>query len=181
MYRNCLAVLGMVALIGLTNARARADFEIHTREKPTFKYLSPSPNSLQFPTEPSEVRIQGTVPITLQQAFELGRRNNRQLQVAQLTLERSRAALAEAEAAVYPTFNVNLENIQAASIALEEQAREALRLARLRFQAGIGTQTDIINAENDLLNAEGNRVTTILNYNRAAAGLQRAISSGQPR
>lgn len=25
MYRNCLAALGMVAIIGLTNARARAD------------------------------------------------------------------------------------------------------------------------------------------------------------
>lgn len=76
----------------------------------------------------------------------------------------------------YADLQSNLENIQTASVALE-QAREALRLARLRFQAGVGTQTDVINAENDLTNAEGNRVTAILDYNRALASLQRAISS----
>lgn len=80
----------------------------------------------------------------------------------------------------YADLLSNLENIQTASVALE-QAREALRLARLRFQAGVGTQTDVINAENDLTNAEGNRVTAILDYNRALASLQRAISTGQPR
>lgn len=80
----------------------------------------------------------------------------------------------------YADLQSNLENIQTASVALE-QAREALRLARLRFQAGVGTQTDVINAENDLTNAEGNRVTAILDYNRALASLQRAISTGQPR
>jgi len=80
----------------------------------------------------------------------------------------------------YNTLQANLANIQTASVALE-QAREALRLARLRFQAGVGTQTEVINAENALTTAEGNRVTAILDYNRALARLQRAISSGQPR
>ncbi|WP_289500232.1 TolC family protein [Gloeocapsopsis sp. IPPAS B-1203] len=80
----------------------------------------------------------------------------------------------------YNTLQANLANIQTASVALE-QAREALRLARLRFQAGVGTQTEVIDAENALTNAEGNRVTAILDYNRALARLQRAISSSQPR
>ncbi|WP_250123109.1 TolC family protein [Chroococcidiopsis sp. CCMEE 29] len=71
-------------------------------------------------------------------------------------------------------------NIQTASVALE-QAREALRLARLRFQAGVGTQTDVITQQNALTQAEGNRVNAILNYNRALARLQRSISAGQPR
>ncbi|BAB74586.1 TolC family protein [Anabaena sp. FACHB-709] len=70
----------------------------------------------------------------------------------------------------------NLENVQTANVALE-QAREALRLARLRFQAGVGTQTDVINSENDLTQAEGNRITAILDYNRALAELQRAVTS----
>ncbi|HYW20547.1 MAG TPA: TolC family protein [Nodularia sp. (in: cyanobacteria)] len=70
----------------------------------------------------------------------------------------------------------NLENVQTANTALE-QAREALRLARLRFQAGVGTQTDVINSENDLTRAEGNRITAILDYNRALAQLQRAVTS----
>jgi outer membrane protein TolC len=70
----------------------------------------------------------------------------------------------------------SLENVQTANAALE-QAREALRLARLRFQAGVGTQTDVINSENDLTRAEGNRITAILDYNRALAQLQRAVTT----
>ncbi|MBW4488886.1 MAG: TolC family protein [Trichocoleus desertorum ATA4-8-CV12] len=75
-------------------------------------------------------------------------------------------------------FNLqsNFENIQTASVALE-QARESLRLARLRFQAGVGTQTDVISAQNELTRAEGNRLNAILNYNRALANLQRSITN----
>lgn len=78
----------------------------------------------------------------------------------------------------YSQLQSNFENIQTASVALE-QAREALRLARLRFQAGVGTQTEVIDSENRLTQAEGARVNAILSYNRALAQLQRAISSGQ--
>ncbi|MBW4667462.1 MAG: TolC family protein [Cyanomargarita calcarea GSE-NOS-MK-12-04C] len=74
----------------------------------------------------------------------------------------------------------SLENVQTSNTALE-QARESLRLARLRFQAGVGTQTDVINAENALTRAEGNRVTAILNYNRALANLQRYVTSRSSR
>jgi outer membrane protein TolC len=81
----------------------------------------------------------------------------------------------------YAQLQSNLDNIQTSTVALD-QAKEALRLARLRFQAGVGTQTDVISAENDLTQAEGNRVTAILNYNRALANLQRAITiSAQQR
>ncbi|WGV27070.1 TolC family protein [Halotia branconii] len=76
----------------------------------------------------------------------------------------------------FSTQQANLENVQTANAALE-QAREALRLARLRFQAGVGTQTDVINSENDLTRAEGNRIQAILDYNRALAQLQRSVTS----
>ncbi|MEA5581570.1 TolC family protein [Nodularia harveyana UHCC-0300] len=76
----------------------------------------------------------------------------------------------------FSTQIANLENVQTANTALE-QAREALRLARLRFKAGVGTQTDVINSENDLTRAEGNRITAILDYNRALAQLQRAVTT----
>ncbi|BAY60160.1 outer membrane efflux protein [Calothrix brevissima NIES-22] len=76
----------------------------------------------------------------------------------------------------YSNQQSNLENVQTANTALE-QAREALRLARLRFQAGVGTQTDVINSENDLTRAEGNRIRAILDYNRALAELQRSVTS----
>ncbi len=69
----------------------------------------------------------------------------------------------------------SLTNVQTANIALE-QATEALRLARLRFQAGVGTETDVISSENDLTQAEGNRVAAILGYNKALAQLQRSVT-----
>lgn len=76
----------------------------------------------------------------------------------------------------YFQLQSNLENVQTSNAALE-QAREALRLARLRFQAGVGTQTDVINQEAALTQAEGNRITAILNYNRALAQIQRYVTA----
>ncbi|MBD2502443.1 TolC family protein [Anabaena azotica] len=75
----------------------------------------------------------------------------------------------------YFQLQSNLENVNTANIALE-QAREALRYARLSFQAGVGNQTNVINSENDLTQAEGNRVQAIVEYNRALARLQRAAN-----
>ncbi|MBD2727669.1 TolC family protein [Nostoc sp. FACHB-892] len=80
----------------------------------------------------------------------------------------------------YSQLQSNLNNVQTSSVALN-QASEALKLARLRFQAGVGTQTEVIDAENDLTRAEGNRVTAILDYNRALANLQRAATSRPSR
>ncbi|MGB3204992.1 MAG: TolC family protein [Crinalium sp.] len=75
-------------------------------------------------------------------------------------------------------FNLNSsrENIQTASVALE-QATKSLELARLRFNAGVGTQTDVINAQTELSRARGNRLRAIIDYNRGLASLQRAISN----
>ncbi|MEH2064860.1 MAG: TolC family protein [Nostoc sp.] len=75
----------------------------------------------------------------------------------------------------YFQLQSNLKNIQTSSLALT-QARQALDLARLRFQAGVGTQTEVISAENDLTTAEGNRVAAILNYNIALANLQTSVT-----
>ncbi len=76
----------------------------------------------------------------------------------------------------YSQLVANLANVQTTTIAVD-QSREALRLARLRFQAGVGTQTEVIDAEEDLTSTEGQRVTAILDYNRALASLQRSITA----
>ena len=76
----------------------------------------------------------------------------------------------------YYTLEANEENIQTATKALE-QAREALRLARLRFQAGVGIQLDVLDAQAQLTRAQGNLISAVLGYNRALASLQRAISN----
>lgn len=74
----------------------------------------------------------------------------------------------------YFNLRSNFENIETTTLALH-QSQAALRLARLRFQAGVGTQTDVVNEENNLTQAEGNRITAIVNYNKALASLQRNV------
>ncbi len=76
----------------------------------------------------------------------------------------------------YATLISSGKNIETTTQALG-QACEARRLAKLRFDAGVGTQTDVLNAETDLTRSAGSRVTAILNYNRSIAQLLRAVSN----
>jgi outer membrane protein TolC len=73
----------------------------------------------------------------------------------------------------YNNLGTNEKNITTATQALK-QAEESLKLARLRFQAGVGTQTDVIQAQTELARARGNRITAIINYNRALSSLRTA-------
>jgi len=68
-----------------------------------------------------------------------------------------------------------LQQIETATKAVQ-QATEALRLARLRLDAGVGTQLEVITAETDLTRADVNRVQAIIGYNQSRANLERAIS-----
>ncbi len=110
MYSDCLVVLGVFTLIGLTSTSAGAKPGTRAQEKPVLNYINPSPNPLQIPTLPKSVQIRGTQPITLQQAQELARRNNQLLQIDQLTFERSLAGQREQQASVYPTLGVSAES-----------------------------------------------------------------------
>lgn len=76
----------------------------------------------------------------------------------------------------YYSLQANRTNISTAEAGVE-QARESLRLARLRFQAGVGTQTEVLQAQTDLTRAEANLVRAVLGYNRSLVTLQRAISN----
>lgn len=67
--------------------------------------LNPSANPLILPLKPDQVQIRRVEPITLQQAQNLARRNNRDLQTTLFNLERSRALLQEAQSSQYPTVN----------------------------------------------------------------------------
>ncbi len=79
----------------------------------------------------------------------------------------------------YSTLRANFENIDT-SLRAVDRARENVRLAQLRFQAGIGTQLDITTAQADLTQQEGNLVAAVITYNRALASLQRSTSYRQP-
>jgi outer membrane protein TolC len=76
------------------------------KQGPAPDYLNPDPNPLSFPTKPDEVKLRGIQPITLQQAIDLAKQNNRTLQAAYLDLERSRAGLREQKAALFPSLNL---------------------------------------------------------------------------
>ncbi|MFN7338568.1 MAG: TolC family protein, partial [bacterium] len=70
----------------------------------------------------------------------------------------------------------NQENIKTSQKSIES-ATESLRLARLRFQAGVGTQTDVINSQRDLTDARSSYLQAIVDYNKSLNSLQRAISN----
>lgn len=52
-------------------------------------------------------------------------------------------------------------------------ARESLRLARLRFQAGVTTQREVVDTQRDLTQAEVRYSLAITNYNKSLAELRR--------
>jgi outer membrane protein TolC len=76
----------------------------------------------------------------------------------------------------YATMLSNQASIATTTQAIE-QAAEAETLAKLRFDAGVGTQTERIDAQSDLTRAKGNRVSAVIGYNRALAQLRRAVSN----
>jgi outer membrane protein TolC len=78
----------------------------------------------------------------------------------------------------YNTLNSDRQNITTSTQA-EQQATESLRLARLRFAAGVGTQTDVISAETELTRARSNKLRAIIGYNRSLSGLRNAVYVNQ--
>ncbi|MGB7414457.1 MAG: TolC family protein [Thermosynechococcaceae cyanobacterium] len=76
----------------------------------------------------------------------------------------------------YFTLKSSLQNIQTNEQAVV-QATESLRLARLRFTAGIGTQLEVSNAETDLTQAQSNLLSAKIDYNQALASLQRFVGT----
>jgi outer membrane protein TolC len=75
----------------------------------------------------------------------------------------------------YARLRSNFTNIDTARLAVE-QAKQALDLAILRWDAGVGTQLELLTAQSELTNSEGNLVQAIVGYNRSIAELRRATS-----
>jgi outer membrane factor, OMF family len=62
-----------------------------------------------------------------------------------------------------------------------QQAEEALNLAKLRRDFGVGTTLEVINSETDLTTARGNYLQSVIDYNRSLEALRRFVSTGTPR
>ena len=55
-----------------------------------------------------------------------------------------------------------------------EQAQEGLRIANVRFTAGVSTNLEVITAQAALSQAEANRIQALFSVNVARAQLERA-------
>ncbi|MGL4884601.1 MAG: TolC family protein, partial [Waterburya sp.] len=56
-------------------------------------------------------------------------------------------------------------------------AEESLSLARVRFQSGEGTQTDVIQSQSELTTARGNYLGAIIAFNQSFNQLERAVAN----
>lgn len=63
---------------------------------------------------------------------------------------------------------------------VQEQAEEALRLATSRYDAGTGTQLDVLNAQTSLTQARTTQIQALYDYDVARSRLERAIGQDVP-
>ena len=96
--------------------------------------------------------------------------------IAELAFSQNRNQIRLAVEEAYFSLEANLANIDTARNALE-QARESLRLARRRFDAGVGDQLDVLVAQRELTEAQVNLLEAVLGYNRSLSSLERAVSN----
>jgi outer membrane factor, OMF family len=101
------------------------------------------------------------------------RQLDRTIDILEQQYEQQRETIRFAVEQAYYNLRANESNIAIAAQSVQ-QAAEGLRLARLRFEAGVGTTLEIVRAQADLTQAEGNQVAAILGYNRSLAILERA-------
>ncbi len=74
----------------------------------------------------------------------------------------------------YLSTNEGREKIAVAEKALE-QARESMRLAEVRYRAGVSTQLELFDAQTALTQAETNHVNAVYDYYTAMAQLEKAV------
>ncbi|MEN8444101.1 MAG: TolC family protein, partial [Cyanobacteria bacterium J06555_13] len=75
----------------------------------------------------------------------------------------------------YLSLQSETKQISAAEVGIVS-AEEGLNLAQLRFQAGVGTQLEVLTAQSDLTNAQSTLAQATTAYNQSIVELQRAIS-----
>lgn len=109
-------------------------------------------------------------------AIARARAADRDVEIAETRFAQQRDEIRfEVESAYYELIS-NQDNIGTAQTAVVT-AEERLRLARLRFQAGVGTQTEVIDAQRDLTEARGNLLQAVIGYNQSLNSLERSVSN----
>jgi len=131
------------------------------------------------PTNRDVVNFAGTIALTLaildggltQAKIDQARA---QLQSAQVTEAQFRQQVELDVRNAYLALGNAAESLRAAQ-AGQASAREALRIANVRFQAGVGTQLEVVTQIQNLATADNQVIQAGLNYFVAVAQLDRAI------
>ncbi len=110
------------------------------------------------------------------QAFARADEETRSIEIDETNFANQREEIRLQVEDAYYNLIANKENIGTTEQAVIT-ATESLRLARLRFQAGVGTQTDVINSQRSLTEARGNFLQAIIGFNQSLNQLQRAVSN----
>jgi outer membrane protein len=98
------------------------------------------------------------------------------LEIAQLRLQQAQEGVALEVRQAYLSLQDAQKRLEVARKGLE-QATEALRLARVRFEAGVSPQLEISDAELAFTQAQTNLVNAQFDYLDAYAALLRAIGA----
>ncbi|WP_319420853.1 TolC family protein [Pleurocapsa sp. FMAR1] len=102
--------------------------------------------------------------------------SEKDIEIAQTQFADQRNLIRFAVEQAYFGLKSNQKNIGTATKQVQ-LSEESLRLARLRFQAGVGTQTDVIDAQTQLTTSRGDLLSSIIDYNQSYAQLQRGVSN----
>ncbi|PMB10169.1 hypothetical protein CI592_05185 [Fischerella thermalis CCMEE 5328] len=161
------------ARLNLANAQQALNYAVSQQrvERSHLAFQLGLPYSITGVSPADPIRLAGIWNQTLEESIGLASQNRskQQLQRTQKSLQIEKS---------YRCLQANLNNVQTSNAAIDV-AREVVRLARLQFQAGVGTQASIIKAQNMLTISENQMVKSILDYNRALAYMQRYASSSE--
>ncbi len=111
--------------------------------------------------------------------------------VTQAQVEQKKAALAKAQQSAlaaqesaqldvqtaYLKLQAAEQNIHTSAVAVE-QAKEDYKIAQVRYSAGVGTNLDVMDADEKLTSARTSYYTALYNYNTSKANLDKAM--GKP-
>ena len=108
--------------------------------------------------------------------------------ITQSKVNQSKAAVAKAEAAAentrqsgdlevrtaYLNLKAAAKSINTTQVAVDK-AQEDYKIAQVRYAAGVGTNLDVMDAEEKLAQAQTNYYTALYNYNSSKAALDKAM------
>ena len=126
------------------------------------------------------VQGQWTVFDSFQTAGDVSRARSEEA-LARTQLEQARVNV-EVEVRRAWSSLIEANELVRASQKVVEQARESLRLARSRFDAGVATQLEVLDTQVALTDARNNEVQALYQYNVARASLEQAMGEkGLPK